>query len=237
MCWLVLTRLHCLILSFVRAYKEKKTHKTSFSDNFFKIITKITATDQQIQICFLFHSLPLKGKTSFWSLADGNNEVQIAGITEIRATVVSAIQVGPRHIFLLQNTNITNWKRCKKISPASKPTNQPQTIYSLKMRCLHHRCSYIQVTAGRQLIAQPVLMKCGFINLDPVHLRRSRGKHRWRSQGSSEWWHQIFGQERWELLLHTNAQETYNSKEAGVSVSMTTLKIHYSYVNQTEFRL
>lgn len=217
--------------------RKKKPTKHHFLTTSSRSLQKSLPQISRYRFASSFTVCHWRGKTSFWSLADGNNEVQIAGITEIRATVVSAIQVGPRHIFLLQNTNITNWKRCKKISPASKPTNQPQTIYSLKMRCLHHRCSYIQVTAGRQLIAQPVLMKCGFINLDPVHLRRSRGKHRWRSQGSSEWWHQIFGQERWELLLHTNAQETYNSKESGVSVSMTTLKIHYSYVNQTEFRL
>lgn len=58
-------------------------------------------------------------------------------------------------------------------------------------------------------------MKCGCINLDPAHLKRSQGKHQWHSQGSSEWWHQIFCLERWELLLHTNARETYNSKGLG----------------------
>lgn len=184
-CWLILTRLHRLILSFVRPYKEKNRNtKHHFLTAFSRSLQNSFVTDQQIQIRFYF-GLPLKGKT-FWSLADENNEVQIAGITEIKATAVLAIQVSPWHIFLLQNASIANRKHCKKISSASKPTNKPQTSYGLKMRCLHHHCIYITVTAGRQLIAQLVLMKYGFINLDPAHLRRSQGKHQWRSQGSSE---------------------------------------------------
>lgn len=63
-------------------------------------------------------------------------------------------------------------------------TNQKLTRDS-KPDCLKNLYK-LQVAAGRQLKVRPVLIKYELINLDPAHLKRSPGKHQWRSQGSSE---------------------------------------------------